>query len=728
MLALRAFLAPAFVSAALLLSAQQQPLTLKDAVLKAGTELAPERLRSLQWIEGAQRYSYVKGEQLLRGDIGKSMDRVLVELSAINAQLPDSAKLKAWLPITWSNDNRFTFLHNQRLYAYDLAKSELQAVTRIEAGAGHEEIEPGTGAVAFVKDDNIMVMRAGQGMNKPTMITSDGGNGIVNGQSVHRQEYGVEKGLFWSPKGGKLAFYRMDESMVSTYMLEDIGTKPSTFEPIRYPMAGQASHHVTIGVHDLATGATIFLKSGEPLDQYLTNISWEPDEKHLLVAHLDRATQNLRMVRYDAATGEAKGTVFTERDEKYVEPLQAAHHLKTRPTQFIWRSRRDGWQHLYLYDVSKGLVRQLTTGAWEVDRIVGLDPKEAFAIVEGTGVIDPADPKGALETQLYRVDLANGRTTRLTSEPGTHHGQLSSDGASVIDTWSSLTVPNRSVIRNTRNGAVMKTLVDAKDPYAGYASGKVELLSIAGEKGDMLNVRVIKPSTFQSRQRYPVLIYVYNGPHVQLVSNSFLGGASPWMLHAAERGYVVFTVDGHGTPNRGRDFEQVVHRQLGVVEVKDQMKGVEWLKQQPWVDGDRLAVHGWSYGGHMTTALLTKHPGVFRAGVAGGPVIDWSLYEVMYGERYMDTPQENPEGYVATTLSNFAKDLKDPLLIITGGKDDTVVPEHSYQFLKACITANVQVDFFNYPGHGHNVRGKDRLHLMEKVLGYIDERVRPGVR
>lgn len=706
--------------------AQQQPLTLRDAVLKAGTDLAPERLRGLQWVEGAQRYSYVKGEQLMRGDLVKTTDRTLVELGTLNAQLPDSAKLKGWPMITWQAGDRFRFLHNQRLYAYDIAKSELQAVTRIEAGAGHEEIEPGSGAVAFVNDDNVLVMRAGQGKNNPTMITSDGGNGIVNGQSVHRNEYGVEKGLFWGPKGGKLAFYRMDESMVTTYQLEDIGTQPSTFDAIRYPMAGQASHHVTIGVHDVNSGNTVFLKTGEPIDQYLTNISWEPDEQHLLVAHLDRATQNLRMVRYDAATGEAKGTVFTERDDKYLEPLQPARFLKTRPTQFIWRSRRDGWQHLYLYDLRKGLVRQLTKGAWEVERIVGLDPKESFAIVEGTATIDSADPRGALETHLYRVDLATGRTLRLTAEPGSHHGQLSSDGAHVIDTWSSLDVPNRSVIRSTRNGSVLKTLVNAKDPFSALAAGRVELLTIDGENGDRLNARIIKPSGFDPARRYPVLIYVYNGPHVQLVSNAFLGGASPWMLHAAERGYLVWTVDGHGTPNRGKAFEQVIHRQLGVVEVRDQLRGVEWLKRQPWVDGERIAVHGWSYGGHMTTAMLTRHPGTFKAGVAGGPVMDWRLYEVMYGERYMDTPAENPDGYAVTTLPTLCKDLKDPLLIITGGKDDTVLPEHSYAFLKACVSAGVQVDFFNYPGHGHNVRGKDRLHLMEKVLGYIDARIGPG--
>ena len=326
------------------------------------------------------------------------------------------------------------------------------------------------------------------------------------------------------------------------------------------------------------------------------------------------------------------------------------------------------------------------------------------------------------------MDLATGATVKLTSEAGTHHGMMSSDGAQLIDTYSSTTVPNKSVVRDTRTGKVMKVLVEAKDPYASYAVGKIELHSVVGENGDVLNARLIKPSTFDAKKNYPVLIYVYNGPHVQLVSNAFLAGASPWMLHAAERGYLVWTLDGHGTPDRGREFEQMIHRQLGIVEVKDQIHGVEWLKKQPWVDATRIAVHGWSYGGHMTTAMLTRHPGVFKVGVAGGPVMDWALYEVMYGERYMDTPAENPDGHSATALANAAKDLKDDLLIITGGKDDTVVPEHSYTFLKACIAAGVQVDFFNYPGHGHNVRGKDRLHLMEKVLGYIDERVLPSAR
>ncbi len=704
----------------------QQELTLRDAVLKGGTDLAPERVRGLQWIEGSNTYSYVKGEQLMLGTLGKSVDRPIAELAAVNKQLPDTAQLKTWPMVEWTDATHFRILHNERLYSYGTSKAELSMITRIGPGAANEDLEQKSGAVAYTVENNLHLAQPGIGKNKPTPITTDGADGIVNGQSVHRQEYGIVKGIFWAPNGTRLAFYRMDETMVTTYMLEDIGTKPSTFDKIRYPMAGQASHHVTIGVHDLNTGNTIFLKTGEPADQYLTNICWEPGDQHLLVAHIDRATQNLRMVRYDAATGEAVGTLFTEHSDKYLDPQHPAHFLKTQPTQFIWDSPRDGWNHLYLYDLKKGLVRQLTKGAWTVNEIVGLDPKERFAIVEGTATIDPKNPVGALETHLYRVDLATGKTLRLTAEPGTHHGALSSDGTSLIDTWSSISVANRTVLRETGKGTVVKTLVDATNPYAGkYKVGSVELLTVPGMNGDLLNARLIKPSYFDAKKKYPVLIYVYNGPHVQLVSNSYLGGASPWMLNAAERGYLVWTVDGHGTPGRGLDFEQVIHRQLSLVEVKDQIQGVAWLKSQPYVDGSRIAVHGWSYGGHMTVAMLTRNPGVFKVGVAGGPVMDWALYEVMYGERYMDTPAENPEGYAATALANTAKDLKDDLLVITGGKDDTVVPEHSYGFLKACITAGVQVDFFNYPGHGHNVRGKDRLHLMEKVLGYIDERIQP---
>ena len=706
-----------------LFTSAQQQLTLRDAVLKAGTDLAPERLRGLQWITGTQQFSYVKDSLLMQGAMGKSLDFPVVDLATLNAQLPDSTPLRGIPAVNWIDLNAFRFLHAGQLYRYDRNNSTLGRVVELSADAANEDVEPGSLAVAYTVDNDLYMARPGA--KAPTRITTDGGHGIVNGQSVHRQEYGITKGTFWAPKGERLAFYRMDESMVTTYQLEDIGTKPSTFNAIRYPMAGQTSHHVTVGVFDLRDGSTRFLKTDGAADDYLTNISWSADGRFVHVVHLDRRTENLRLVRYDAVTGQPVATLLTEQDKKYLEPEHPAQFLRTRAGMYLWRSERDGWDHLYLYDVKTGLVRQLTKGNWVVKEVLGLDRKELFAIVEGTGIMEAGNPSGAMETHLYRVELATGKTTRLTSDAGTHHGLLSEDGQFLLDLWSSTMVPGRADLRDTRSGALIKNLLTSKAPLQNYTIGEIELMSVPIENGDRANARLIKPSHFDPARKYSVLIYVYNGPHVQLVSNSFIGGASHWMLEAAERGYLVWTLDGHGSGNRDRDFEQAVHRQLGIVEVKDQMRGVDFLKGLPYVDAERIAVHGWSFGGHMTTAMLTRHPGVFKVGVAGGPVMDWSLYEVMYTERYMDTPAENPEGYAATTLPTLADKLQEDLLLITGGADDVVLPQHSLSFMKACISKGVAVDFFDYPGHGHNVRGKDRLHLMEKVLRYIDARMLP---
>ena len=699
----------------------QQQLTLRDAVLKAGTELAPERLQGLQWIEGSQAYSYVKEKQLWKGTGGKSADVPLINVDDLNSSLPDSVKLKDIPSITWLDQMRFSFDHKGSYHVYDLNSRKLNTRYSLPANAERVDVSDKTGNAAFTVEEDLYIML--HPPQKEVRVTSDGGNGIVNGRSVHRDEYGIHKGTYWSPDGNKLAFYRMDESMVSQYALEDITSRPSNFKQIRYPMAGAKSHHVTIGIFDLNSGSTVFLKTGEPLDQYLTNIAWDPSGQFIHVVHLDRKTENLKLVRYDVNSGNAAATLLEEHDDKYLEPQHPIEFLSGRnKSRYLWRSQRDGWPHVYLYDLKTGLVRQLTKGAWVVKDVLAKDPAGNFIIVSGTLPIDKNDPLGATETHLYRVDVNSGKTTRMTKDPGTHHGKVSTDGTLVIDAWSSLDVPGRIEIINN-NGKKLKSLIEAKDPLANYAIGKAELLTIAGEEGDRLVARMIKPSNFDLQRKYPVLIYVYNGPHVQLITNSRLANAALWMYEAAERGYIVWTVDGHGSAYRGRDFEQVIHRRLGELEVKDQMHGVDHLKSLPYVDPERIAVHGWSYGGHMTTAMLIRNPGVFKVGVAGGPVMDWGLYEVMYTERYMDTPQENPEGYVSTALPPLAEKLQEDLLIITGGQDDVVLPQHAFSFIQECIGKGVQVDFFEYPGHAHNVRGKDRLHLMEKILGYIDARI-----
>lgn len=728
MRSIRSFRFPVLAAATLLAfaaHAQRKELTLKDAVLKAGTDLAPQRLAGLQWIPGTLTFSYVKNDTLIRSGTGRMPDAFLYSLKALNEALQRKEPLKRMPPITWMDADRFLVDVDSITYLIEPATGAVRPQFVLPAAAEHADADPQHTQVAYTLGNDLYIHSTRQ-RGLTIRVTTDGTDGIVNAASnVHRNEYGVEKGTFWSPQGDLLAFYHLDETMVTKYQLEDISTKPSTFNAIRYPMAGQTSHHATIGVFDTRTQRTVFLATGEPKDQYLTNLAWSPDQKSLFVVHLDRATDHLRVVQYDAATGKAVKEVLEERDPKWLEPLHPMQFLQRDPDKFIWWSQRDGYPHLYLYSLKKGLVRQLTKGTWVVKRVVGMDAREQQLFVEGTAPIDPKDPRGATETRLYRVDIASASMEPMGTEPGTHSAQLSTDGQYLLDTWSSLGVPGRVDVRSGENGVVVRSLLDSPDPLAGFAVGTVELLTIPGENGDLLNARLIKPSTINPGRKYPVLVYVYNGPHVQLVTNSFLGGASHWMLEAAERGYLVFTVDGHGSDNRGRDFEQAIHRRLGEVEVKDQLRGVEYLKGLPYVDATRMAVHGWSFGGFMTTSLMVKAPGTFQVGVAGGPVMDWSMYEVMYTERYMDTPQENPDGYAASALPDKCDKLTGKLLLIHGGVDDVVLPEHSYTFIKNCVSKGVQLDFFVYPGHPHNVRGRDRLHLMTKVLDHIDGTIKP---
>lgn len=706
------------------LSAQEgrTPFTLTDAILN-GRTYSPERLEGLQWVPGTRTYAYVKADALLLGGIGKAPDRTIATVADVNAGLPGTDRLKRFPAIEWIDANTFHFRSGPSTYAYDLKKHSAQLKWRIAPDAENEDDAPTHDRTAFTLGQNLFISGPDDSTRQVTFDTMDG---IVNGHSVHREEYGIVKGTFWSPDGNLLAFYRMDETMVTPYYVEDISTAPSTFKKFRYPMAGATSHQVTLGVHDTRTGKTVFIKPDGPPDHYLTNISWDPDSKHIHIIVLNRATDRFKVVRFNAATGLADRVLFEEHNDKWLEPEHPLTFLKGQPSRYVHWSQRDGWWHLYLYDVAQGMVRRLTEGNRVMKDILGFDRTERNMFVEGTAEIDPKDPKGALETHLYRIDLNTGSLVRLTSKPGTHHGSLNSDGSYLIDQWSSLTVPGCTEIIEAATGRTVKTLVNSKDPLADKNTGTVELVQVPGENGDVLNGRLIKPSNFQSRERYPVIVYVYNGPHVQLVTNSYLGGAALWMMEAAQRGYILFTVDGHGSGNRGLAFEQAIHRQLGITEVKDQLHGAAYLASLPYVDASRMAVHGWSFGGHVTEALMLRAPGVFKAAVAGGAVQDWKLYEVMYTERYMDTPQENPEGYAETALPDSAANLRGDLLLIHDNMDETVVPEHALRFLKSCVDKGVHPDFFYYPGHPHNVRGKDRVHLYTEVLDYIDARLKPA--
>ena len=567
-------------------------------------------------------------------------------------------------------------------------------------------------ATAYVEDDQLFIA---DGQGKKHQLSTDGSREIVYGQSVHRNEFGIEKGTFWSPDGQHLAFYRMDQSMVTDYPQVDIFPRSASYEPDKYPMAGMTSHKVSVGVYDLGTQKTVYLQTGDPTNRYFTNIAWSPDSKTIYMFELNREQNDCRLVSYDATTGAKKAELYRETSDKYVEPLHPIQFLPWDSNLFVMQSQRDGYNHLYLYNKKGEMVKQLTKGVWVVMDVLGFNQKDKSIIIA-------SNEKHALQSNLYAVNIKTLKRTLLDNGEGVHWGKLSSSGTKLYEKYSTPTIPNAINVTAISNKPTKIKLLEAEDPWKDFVQPIFDSGSIKAADGMTdLYWRMVKPHDFDITKKYPTVVYVYGGPHAHNVDASWHWASRSWETYMAQKGYIVFILDNRGSENRGLDFEQATFHQLGQIEMQDQMKGVEYLRTLPYIDMNRLGVHGWSFGGFMTISLITNYPDVFKVGVAGGPVIDWKWYEVMYGERYMGTPQNNPEGYAKTSLINKAKDLKGKLQIITGYNDNTVVPQHCLSFLDACIKAGTQPDFFAYPGEEHNMRGHASVHLHERITQYFED-------
>ena len=555
------------------------------------------------------------------------------------------------------------------------------------------------------------------------LVERGDGYNIVLGESVHRNEFGIDGGLFWSPKHNRLAFYRMDQSMVVDYPIVNTKAREAEVRNIKYPMAGMKSHEVTVGVWDAVAEKLVYLNTVRDTtvherEMYLTNIAWSPDERYVFIAKVNREQNHMWLEQYDAITGDFMKVLFEETSPRYVEPCEPMI-FTPKGDQFLWFSMRDGYKHLYLYNMDGSLVKQVTKGEYEVEGFIQFDKK-------GENIFIYANKSNFAGRDAYRVNLKKGTMECLTMQEnglhGTHSIALNDNGTMWVDVWSSVDVPMRADLRDLKHKNVLHTFFTAENPLKDYAMPGVKLGTIKAADGKTdLYYRLITPPNMKSGEKYPTLIYVYGGPHSQLVTDSWLGGGNLYFMRLAQQGYVVFTVDNRGTDNRGFEFESCTHRHLGEIEMADQMEGVKFLKRLPYVDENRMGVEGWSFGGFMTITMKLAHPEVFKVGCAGGPVIDWKWYEIMYGERYMDMPQENPEGYEANCLLNKAKDLEGRLLVIHGCEDNTVVWQHSLEFIERCINSYKQVDYFVYPHHEHNVMGRERLHLYQKMFQYYED-------
>ena len=694
--------------------AQNKLLTIQEAVFKGRTTLAPKRLQGLSFVKNSNQFSFIDNNTIKLGDQQSGKIKELLSLKELNAQLKSSTKdtLAALTSITWKNGNQFYFTNKKGELLYTIDKKTISESDKHAEPTELEsyEKETITGAYTYCKDFNLFVSKNG----KDTQVTTDGSINIVyTGKNVHQNEFGITKGTFWSPKGNYLAFYRMDQTDVTDYPIIDWTTHPAKNKNIKYPMAGNQSHYVTLGIYNVNSNSTVYIKTGNEKEQYLTNVSWSPDEKHVYIAILNRAQNHMKLNEYDVATGNFVHTLFEEKNEKYVEPLHSMLFLKNNSNQFVWQSRRDGYNHFYLYNSNGTLVKQLTKGKWEVKQENGFDAK-------GDRLFFHANEQSPINQDFYSVNIKTAEIKRLTYGNGFHTCMLDEKGNYFIDNFTNVTTPREYNIIHTVSKKA-KNIFKAENPVKDYKLGTWNLFTIKNNEGTDLYARIVKPVDFDSTKKYPVIVYLYNGPHSQLVTNTWMAGSELWYQYMAQKGFIVFTLDGRGTDNRGADFSQATHRQLGTKEMEDQLKGVEYLKTLSYVDASRIGIHGWSFGGFMTTSLMTRTPDVFKVGVAGGPVIDWTYYEIMYTERYMDSPQENKEGYDKNNLLNYVDKLKGKLLMIHGAQDPVVVLQHSVLYQKKAVDKGIQLDYYLYPGHEHNVLGKDRAHLLEKITNYFIE-------
>lgn len=683
-------------------------MSLEDAVYGRYTYLIPESLNGISWKNDVV-FTQIIGNSLVAEHVEKNDRSTLLTLEELNEI--SRAEFQRFPDYNWMKNGMLHVTDGEHFIAINVDQKKTAYQIVLPKGAANSVFCEAGKFVSFTKGDDLFVAFSNQDVKQ---ITSDGGNGIVNGQTVHRNEFGIASGIFISPSGNYIAFYRKDETMVKDYPLVDFMAREAELRSVKYPMAGMESHQVTLGVCNVKTGETIFLKTGEPLDHYLTNVVWSPDEASIYMAELNREQNHMQLNCYDAATGEKLKTLFEEQSDKYVEPLFPIQFSKVNSEEFYYLSRKNGWFHVYKYDTNGELIQQITNGEWEVSSILGFDAKDKKLFVEGS--LD-----SPLEKHIYKIDVKSGEAVKLSSETGIHSGILSPEATYLFDSWNATEVAQRTDLISSK-GKVVRNLLKAEDPLKGYELGENTLVTLKTSDGETdLFGRLIKPLNFDPNKKYPVVVYVYGGPHSQLVTKGWHNSARWWQYYMATKGFVTFTLDNRGTKNRGRDFETAIHRQLGTLETEDQMQGIEYLKSLPFVDSDRIGVHGWSYGGFMTLNLKLKHPEVFKVGVAGGPVVDWQMYEIMYGERYMDMWQENPDGYKKSDMTNYVESLDGKLMLIHGVQDETVVMQHSMKFLRECVKQNKQVDFFAYPIHPHNVRGVERIHLMEKVSRYFVE-------
>lgn len=684
--------------------------------------------------------SDVKQLDLWEYDIASGQTRLLVDSKVVlpgTETLSDAEKARrerqriaafsGIVDYQWSPDARtLLFPLGGELYLYDLGKQGSAAVRKLTNGEGFStdaKLSPKGGFVSFVRERNLWVIDLASG--KQLQLTRDGSATIGNGvaEFVADEEMDRHTGYWWAPDDSAIAFARIDESPVPVQKRYEMYADRVEMIEQRYPAAGDPNVLVTLGViAPRADAAVNWVDLGKQKDIYLTRVNWR-DGQHLTFQRQSRDQHTLELIEANLADGKQQ-VLVTETGKTWVPLHNSLKFLKDG--RFLWSSERSGFQHLYVSSADGRNQTALTSGNWPVDELLAVD-EEAGTVYFRAGV------ESALRSEIYSVPLAGGTPTKLSKTAGMHSAAFAKNASVYVDSWSNSTTPPQIELFRA-NGEKIATLLDnnladAKHPYARYrdAQRPVEYGTLTAADGKTpLNYSVIKPEGFDPAKKYPVAVYVYGGPASQTVTDSWPGrGDHLFNQYLAQRGYVVFSLDNRGTPRRGRDFGGALYGVQGTVEVADQLKGVEWLKSQPWVDGSRIGVQGWSNGGYMTLMLLAKASDQYACGVAGAPVTDWGLYDTHYTERYMNLPAANVDGYREARVLTHIAGLTSPLLLIHGMADDNVLFSNSTSLMSALQKRGQPFELMTYPGAKHGLSGADALHRYRVAENFLGRCLKP---
>jgi dipeptidyl-peptidase-4 len=695
-------------------SGQNLNWTLKDAVFHYEKFLGKRPL-NLELIPKSNEYSlvYTKEKEIRIFSLksGKRTRTIpFAEIKRIIASVVDSGSFSYPSGMKWFKPYVLDFWKQDTLLRVDWEKRKAQILFALPEGVTKKFISPGKRYIVFVKQYNLYLMdRKG----KLTQVTTDGSYDIQYGSDVHRREFGISTsdGVFWAPDENMFAFYKKDQSMVTDYPYFQYQERPMSIKLQKYPMAGMKNHLVQIGIYNLNDRSVQYLNTGKEADVYLTSVSWTSDSRYILLARVNRDQNHVDVMRFDRKHGWEPAILFSEEDHEWTEPYASIHPLKKKSAYFVWHFYRDGFRNLMLYNVNGKLIEPVTNFKFDVTQFYGEDRTGKILFFQTTGV-------NPLNRRLYSFNLETGQLKQLTTREGTYSLILHPTGRIHLVTYTSLSVPY--ILYSAPEGRPKRVLYKSENPFEETGAPKNKIVTLKSNDGCHLYGLLIIPPNISADKKYPVLIYVYGGPHSQMVRNVWLGLPHPWLYYLASRGYVIWVMDNHGTYNRGEHFEQAIFRNLGTRELQDQLKGVKYIRSLSFVDTNRIGVHGWSYGGFMTLTLMTRAPEYFKVGIAGAPVVDWKYYETVYTERYMDSPEQNPEGYENASVLRHIQNLKGHLLVIHGTSDETVVWQHTILLINQAIDKNVQMDYFIFPGHKHGIRGKDRLYLYEKMTKYLN--------